>query len=486
MFDFNRLTRVFISAFLCSVIIYGFVLTHFTLSIDGEFFNNYTQTIALGRWGHAFLREFLLPEPFAPFFTTILTLIFLSLAAALSTELYKLTTLNACFMAILVFCVPQFAYQMDFANQSDTVALGMVFAVTSVLCFTKINIKNRKYFSPLSILLYVFAISIYQSLSLLPVTLIIGHCLFLRFNNYKNTKDTVLLLSSYTVVAIISVVIYFLISLTVQKTTGIMGASYITDKFRWSIDFDNALSDSISATLSYFTFKAFYGLSIYSLVAVPISGIVFYLLTKKDYNNLLASTMLMLLLALSPFIMLIVLGLNQSPRTLTSMGFAFSMLMTLAFEKFQFNKFKIIIISIFVLSACAISSQLFYSDYQSEKSTRFITEKIVSDIYKKYPDFDSKTTPVYFYGMHIQENPWKKPNSDIFGESFLSWDGGNNYRIIAYIYMSGIANLTLISSDKVDQAKSIAQTMSEWPYENSINRVNGVIIIKLGKYPGIY
>jgi hypothetical protein len=46
--------------------------------------DNFYQTIALGRWGHSFLRYYILPEPYVPFFTTIVSLFFLSAAAAMA------------------------------------------------------------------------------------------------------------------------------------------------------------------------------------------------------------------------------------------------------------------------------------------------------------------------------------------------------------------------------------------------------------------
>ena len=45
----------FIAALISYCFVYGFELTHFTLSIDEEFRNNFLQTLMLGRWGHAFL-----------------------------------------------------------------------------------------------------------------------------------------------------------------------------------------------------------------------------------------------------------------------------------------------------------------------------------------------------------------------------------------------------------------------------------------------
>lgn len=160
------------------MIIYGYELTHFTLSIDEEFFDNFYQTVSLGRWGHAFLRWYILPEPFAPFFTTLVSLLFFSLSTTLVTYIYNLSTKDSCIMAALCMSVPQFAYQLDFANQSDTVSIGMLLSVISALAFVKYVDKGIIKGCVLSIVAYVFSISIYQSLAILPITIILGWCLY--------------------------------------------------------------------------------------------------------------------------------------------------------------------------------------------------------------------------------------------------------------------------------------------------------------------
>lgn len=58
----------FITSLLVLLIVYGFELTHFSLSIDEEFTNNIAHTISMGRWGHALLKLTIFPEPFIPFY----------------------------------------------------------------------------------------------------------------------------------------------------------------------------------------------------------------------------------------------------------------------------------------------------------------------------------------------------------------------------------------------------------------------------------
>ncbi|WP_146001302.1 hypothetical protein [Pantoea endophytica] len=80
----NSLALALLVSLTSYVIMYGFELTHFTFSVDEDFYDNFYHTIELGRWGHAFLREFLLPEPYVAFFTMAISLIIVSIATSLA------------------------------------------------------------------------------------------------------------------------------------------------------------------------------------------------------------------------------------------------------------------------------------------------------------------------------------------------------------------------------------------------------------------
>ncbi|HEI3734961.1 TPA: glucosyltransferase domain-containing protein, partial [Escherichia coli] len=123
----------FIAAFLCYCVVYGFELTHFTLSIDEEFGDNFFQTIMLGRWGHGLLKHYILPEPYVPFFTTIISIAFLSIAAGLSAMYLKLGRTHSLAFVIMLASLPQLAYQLEFANQSDTIGVALIFSAASLI-----------------------------------------------------------------------------------------------------------------------------------------------------------------------------------------------------------------------------------------------------------------------------------------------------------------------------------------------------------------
>ena len=470
---------LFLTAFISAVIVYGFELTHFTLSIDEEFSNNYLQTIALGRWGHALLRLFIFPEPYAPWFTTLIALLFTSAAAVIMAKILQFSAHTALCFIVLFFALPQFAYQLEFSNQADTVGLGFLSAALSVYYF---RCASPQY--GLSIIAYVAAISIYQSLAFLPVSLILLCVIKENFEGKKN-KDTLIHLAGFAAISILSVIAYELILLSFQHYYQVSGASYFSSLISWGkISTLQVVNQTVNYINDFFTFNAFYGLQPFSLVVIPFVFLVFSFIRRKGAAGILP-VMLLAGLLLSPFVMTLISGGFQAPRVLTSLSLVMAGLYALMMTCIRNKAVNTVFSAVMLLMGSASASQLFYSDYMSEKADSLLATQITTRLYQTYPDFNAKTTGVYFFGMPERDNMWKKPNSDVFGYSFFNWDGGNNARIIAYYHVSGIASLHKASETQLPAVREQAKTLPVWPTAGSIAMINNVLVVKLGDRPGV-
>lgn len=474
----------FLAAFFAAIVVYGFELTHFTMSIDEEFMDNFYQTVALGRWGHSFLREYILPEPFAPFFTTILSIIFLSLSASLTARISGLDTFWSCIMSALYISLPQFAYQLEFANQSDTVAIGTFISTMSVYAFMHGGFKLSCRWGVASLLLYSIAMSIYQSFTILPVTLIFICIAYLIHRNRISNKDSLLVVCKFAVVSILATALYVFATAIVQKALGIHGGSYLSDMIKWGkSDFFIVAGNASSSIIDYFKFSTFYGLGIYALSAYAVIAVAAISIIKKQNNWMLIAVMMVMIL--SPFIMIIALGGNQPPRAMSSLSPAFASAIVLSLMYIGSLSVATVFSLIVVMFGCASSSRLFYSDYMSLQSDILLANRIASSIPIYAPEFNSEKNPVYFYGRKKLDNAWRMKKSDVFGNSFFAWDGGNNKRITAFFYINGIEKFKRVDRSLVEGVRKDAMGMSTWPSEDSIKMVNGVLIIKLGNEPGI-
>lgn len=165
----------FLVAFFTYLLVYSFELTHFTLSIDEEFSNNIIHTIDLGRWGHALLKSTIYPEPFIPYYTEILSFILLSVSCVVIVKAFSLNLDESVFFAILYASSVQFAYQLQFLNQADTVATAILMA--SVAVYLIIHKKSILQSIILPALLLGYTASIYQSIIFFSLSMLIAYFL---------------------------------------------------------------------------------------------------------------------------------------------------------------------------------------------------------------------------------------------------------------------------------------------------------------------
>lgn len=410
---------VFISALICSVLVYGFELTHFTLSIDEEFLDNFYQTIALGRWGHSFLRYYILPEPYVPFFTTIVSLFFLSAAAAMAAKISGLDRQYSILFSVLYIAIPQFAYQLEFSNQSDTVAIAIFLATTSVFVFIKSNQKLISLKSAISIVLYVLATSVYQSISILPISLILMFLFFKTGRVEMSPKESINCLFKFLAISIISVFIYLIMVKVTQNHFGVNSGTYLSNMVGWGKgDFLFLIKHIVKSILGYLSGNSYYGLLF--VLLTPISFIVCaVILSLKLRGKSWLPLIYAFLMVLSPYIFIIILGGVQPPRTMISLSVVEAAIVTYALSLIGSQIITLIISITVAIYGCLAASQLFYSDYMSYQSDMLLANRIVTMINVKVPNFDAEKNKVYFYGAHVDQNEWRKNNSDVFGNSFF-------------------------------------------------------------------
>lgn len=476
----NNYKNLFLVALFSYVLVYGFELTHFTLSIDEEFPDNFAQTIMLGRWGHALIRHYLLPEPFVPFITTALCLIFLSFAAVLSALYLKLSKYQSAAYIVMLAALPQLAYQIQFSNQSDTVALSILFSTLSLFTLDVSRLKSYVLF----IILTIASLSVYQSVFLFAASLLCVKFTILAIRKEIRLPELVKTLAVYIALTLIALVINTLLSKLCAYYYHIPTSSYLTAMIGWG-----KLSpvDIILTVCHYiyncFTLNAPFGMNAlpFTLVWMLIISIIAF---KKGRNYFLIMTLCLATIA-SCFIMNLVLGAWLPPRTMIQAPVIFAGLFAATLVSLKItsvpHKILLSVLPVFFLISGAVSSnKLFYSDYMAREADAHLSLQIIDTIYNKYPDFDIKKTPVFFYGSHTPVNSWRLAGADAFGASFFEWDGGNNSRIYAYLKSANIADFVHPDPGQVELASEIGKELPSWPNRGSVFLHNGVMIVKIG------
>lgn len=471
--DRGNLNIFLASVFFC-VLAYGFALSNHTISIDVDVMDNFLHTIDLGRWGHAFLKKFVFHEPWVPFFSLAFSLICLSASSVVISKYLQLSQINSLIFSVLFVTFPQIAYQLQFSNQAETVGLALLACCYSVLLYSQGGKGKKIAF----VLINIFVISIYQSFTFLPITLVaLSH---LKRSNDGNGTLRGWLIDSFIVsmLTVVSVGIYFLISKQIKAYYHINDVSYFAALISWGkLGFIEAIVGVYKFILYQCYIATWYGFNLYFLSAVAVTLIIARSI-RKGVSHFTASAILSIVVILSPFILNILIGTGTPARTLSQLPLVFAATIAIALQNVRKDSFKMLVAIAIALSSCAYINILFYADKISDDQTHSLSEMIMNDMYRTNPDTARKETPVYFSGKLNLRNPWKPEGADEFGISF--YERGESDRIGNYIRNTGLANILQVGKYSVSNPqKEALKGMPAWPKNGYIKDVDGAILVKL-------
>ncbi|MDU5780280.1 MAG: glucosyltransferase domain-containing protein [Pantoea sp.] len=472
--ELKKYRYIFIAALVSYILIFGFELTHFTLSIDEELMDNFHQTLSLGRWGHALLRKYILPEPYIPFFTLILSILILSVSSVIASVYLDLSTRQSVIFVIMLAAIPQMAYQLEFSNQADTIAISVLCSVLSLTLLNRLSIVNAVSF----VLLTVASLSIYQSIFLYAASLLMVWVSIGVFRGNLNFIKSLKICTIFLFLVIISLIINSYVSVVVSSHYNVAISDYLSDRMGWKIaPTHTIIMNIIGVTRDYLTFNAEYGMNAFPFsvlfLLASVAGAFYY---RK--NPILTSVVLVLTF-FSAFSLNFALGMRLPPRTMTQIPVVFAGLFIMAVLIFRLNVSALVIALMFLLTSAASSNRLFYTDYMARKADDHLATRIVVAIQQEYPTVDIDNTPIFFYGSYTPYNQWSLANSDIFGRSFFSQDKGNNTRMNGYLSISNIIKVKRPNPEQVAMAREAGADLPSWPNKGSVSMVNGVLIVKL-------
>jgi len=465
----------FITATLCSLLVYWYELSNFTLSIDEEFPDNFEQTVMMGRWAHALLKLWILPEPYVPFFSLMIGLIFLSLSCAVSVTILELSATEAALFSVLYIALPQFAYQAEFSNQVDTVGISTFLSALSLLAFKKSGYRLLSRGAATGVFLLVISTAIYQSSHFITYTLVCAICAA----SLLHSKDRPLLSMKFAVISVVSLIIYHLSTKAAKAYFGVVDFSYFLYLTSWGKKpVAECLMIIYSSVMSYFKMKSFYGFSVYAITPLTIVSIL--ALSKENISNRLMCAGFVILCILSPMLMIFVMGTEQAPRVMIALPVAFASSILIAYRGNEFKKIFFCIAGVVLAIGVMSSSKLFYSDRMAHEADLAFYEDVISTVRLKEPSFSPYRNKIYFYGPYSVKNDWKVDNSDVFGNSFFYWDGASNRRILAMLKMSNVADFTPLTESEEKKAKSIGKGLKNWPSVDSVGTFDNVVVVRLG------
>lgn len=463
---------------------YGQELANFSLSIDEELSDNFLKTIAFSRWGHAYLKEYLLPEPYTPFLTTLMSILFLSLTVVVISRIIKAKGLTCFILPISFIGFPQYAYQIEFSNQSDTMSIGLLLSSLSVLYFKKAT-TSRFWVNLIAGALFSTAsLSIYQSTIVFTLSLFfMQQCCSLLSDESSERRlyNTLLFGAGLT----FSALMYFALSALIRNHYHVDNSGYLLNQVGWIVSGSASMRPMMESITNYFTFKSFYGLNIYFLT-LPLYLLCLLKVFAGHLSNRKELAIWLTLFMLSPFALNVLFGSNLAPRAMLALPVTFVGMFAITFQLMnRALPFAALSVASLLISSNA-ASQLSFSDHMAREQDNKIANRIISIIYDKYPSFDESKNPVYFHGAFQPNNFWRKNNSDVFGSSYFAWDGGSNKRLFYFFKTTNTANFARPDVSCVKKMQERALEIKSWPSPDSIEMVNGCLVIKLGPTPSPY
>jgi len=133
-----------------------------------------------------------------------------------------------------------------------------------------------------------------------------------------------------------------------------------------------------------------------------------------------------------------------------------------------------------MLIAAWIGASLFYADTVARERDQLLATRLASMIDAVgLPAFGSQI-PFVLVGEHTFSEKGTASHVQIFGTSFFEQDGGNPYRVAAYMKLLGINGLQPLPVTAVSGKLSEIKQMPSWPAAGSVAVVGHVVVVKLG------
>ncbi|BEM65862.1 TPA: glucosyltransferase domain-containing protein [Serratia marcescens] len=466
-----------VASFLGAVFTYGNYIYRSTLNIDGEFTNNFYQTVSLGRWFHAFLRNYFLPEPFLPVLTPLISVILICIAAMVFCKIFRLSPFHSAFALLLFITSPQLAYQLEFLNQSDTFSLGVLMCTISAL----ILVSRSGYlgFIAASILI-ALSLGIYQTLISYLAVVIVAYYTIMLARDEINLRDLIKGIAKGASSALISLILYAVISLIVKKHFNVNADGYLSSYMSFSDGGFHYFLTVVNGFLRAIVGLQFYGGTTLVILLIATLYCVFSYAKSKD-GKYITIALLSLIVIFITFSFIVISGSSSPPRLFVACGAAMSFSYILVLTYQEKNNTLSAIAALVICTNIFFVNKLFSYDVEVRENDVLMAKEIKQRIGEIGKACDG--AKIYIHGGYDKNNTMNL-RSDTFGKSFFWWDGGNYLRAVAFLNHYKICNAEPANEQEVKSLLSDIMVKPNWPRDGSVYSENGVIVIKLSDEKG--
>ena len=460
------------------VLVYGYELFNFSLSIDEEL-HTFDDGVTLlwlqgGRWGMALVSLLLRGLEGLPVLSTALFGAGLLGAAHQLAAYYRKSGLAAQVLGLSLITSPIWPHLVEFNSLSHGIGLGLALCAVGV----RLLEQRRPAATALAVAALVFASGIYQTLLLAAIVMAIG--------GYIVRDDD----SSRPVVPALARDLAFIVAAGVLSSAVQWIAMHAAHTQLWYVDLYWRLQEyatrpvwaartSAAATLQVLlgTNPFFLGKGAVLAVA-PLVAFTYSLFSRRSGRRSAVVRLSLFLLAVAVCVVPIFISVGTIPaRALTGLPFLVTVALLSVPLHARAERTAIrLYLGAALVCAITIAAQLFYSDHVARERDFRLASSVLVELEK----LRSAGQPLHvaLVGQHAWMNPPVK-HVEVFGSSFFEQDGGNVWRVVSYFTVIGAENVEAVALSCPLAAE--AARLPAWPAAGSVSLVEGTALIKLGE-----
>lgn len=479
--------HVLIALVAIALLVYGFQLFNFNLSIDEEIHGNSfdpAQWVSQRRWGMYVVNRVLLPYTVVPVVPLAIGLVFHLAGVILLLKAWDVVDPTEQFLVgAVAVATPTMAYLYTFDTIGYGVGVGLFMTALSIALFAH-HTGVRRYLAAIPA---GFALAIYQTFALALVAVFVVWAVRVT-DGKRGSTPTVLSIAG---VGAAAAAIYAAGQVAFMALLEEEPSTYVDQFF----DFD-ALRERTSQVVRSVTRMAMsvyrgddavfarvaWGLPI--LIAVLFAGFVWSVVRRPQHPLARIAVLAAFPVVMGlPFAGGLLSGGYIALRFLVALPFALAGLVALGLPPSDTARRVLAVIAGVVLLQFAVSSNsLFGSTHLALEQDRVLAARLIHEVETAMRQ--ASTAPQYLemVGMPQREDTPLVARGDTIGGSFFEWDGGNVHRVRLFLNTLGFGDLRGLPVERRGEFVAVSVAMPDFPAPGSVVVSGDVVVVRFGPY----
>ncbi len=487
------------------ILFYFFRLAAFSISIDDEFGavrDSPDVWLVQGRWTLYLFERYVISQQVLPFFPFLVFGGCIAVSYRLLLSAFGIERLGKIdYLAFSLYAAyPIWIFSLSFFSNTMAFGIGQLLAVVAVynigvaLSLHNTGAAARRATLPMvrACLFGAAAIGMYQSFVFSVASLSLGLIVADTLRTNAGWRATLVRCAWAGVGVVSCIVVYEFMQWMLLAVTRLGGERYVANFLNWDALRTNpwhvVVAVIVNGLQTYGGSAAVFGTTLASYAIIVFLGFLSILLwPSRSWRSRLIALLLTALLAALPFLLHIAAGGNLPARTLVAVpavmwllarigsasprrAVAFAMMCAVMVGALQ---------SLYALNLLQTANEF------ARKHDEALAVEIFERVVTIDPHIADGPVPVLdFYGAQPFDSIYPRPIPATMGYSFFEWDGGNSYRIVAYLHLLGYPRFEVAGQPQRRQNDAVFREMPSWPAPGSVRNFNGVILVKLGPNPG--